>query len=272
MTIHDVSKKPAAPVKNPAAPDDRSSHGGDVLAVIPARYGSTRFPGKPLAEIAGRPMIQHVVERVRQTPALAEVVVATDDDRIRAAVEGFGARAVMTGEHPTGTDRIAEVLRMESQAGRDWGWALNVQGDEPMIDPGDLQTLINGMLATNDGVMGTLVLPIRNEEEFNSPNEAKVALDVNGRAIYFSRAPIPYWRQPGGVRWRHVGVYLYRADFLATYTALPPTPLSEAEQLEQLRALEHGYPIHCFEARTATVSVDTPEDIERAEAALGIVE
>ena len=251
-----------------AVPQARAEHDAAVLAVIPARWGSTRFPGKPLAIIAGRPMIQHVVERVRRTPSLADVLVATDDRRILEAVQGFGGRAMLTGEHPTGTDRIAEVARREAEAGREWAWVLNVQGDEPLIDPADLETLITGMRGQPNGVLGTLIVPFDSDEEFNSPNEAKVALDAQGRALYFSRAPIPYLRRPGAPRWRHVGVYLYRAGFLETFAALPRTPLSESEQLEQLRALEHGYPIHCFQARSRSVSVDAPEDIARAEAAL----
>ncbi len=255
--------------------------GNTVWAVIPARYASTRFPGKPLARISGKPMIQHVYERTARAPSVNRVLVATDDARIEKAVLGFGGIAVMTGEHPTGTDRIAEAVEIavgEITVGEGQdppGWVLNVQGDEPMIDPSDLERLIQGLLAQPGGVMGTLVYPLGGEKELFDPNVVKAVLDGQGRALYFSRGPIP--RSPagslpigsGGCGWRHLGVYLYRADFLRTFRTLAPTPLSNFEQLEQLRALEHGHPIHCFQARKSGVGVDMPEDVARVEDLLG---
>jgi 3-deoxy-manno-octulosonate cytidylyltransferase (CMP-KDO synthetase) len=240
-----------------------------VWAVIPARYASTRFPGKPLAVIAGKPMIQHVYERTARTPSLARVLVATDDERIAAGVRAFGGEMVLTGAHPTGTDRIAEAVALESARGEAPGWVLNVQGDEPLIDPADLERLIGGLLAVPGAVMGTLVHPLRDEGELLSTHINKAVLDRHGRALYFSRSPIPHPRGPGPLGWRHLGVYLFRTDFLHTFHRLEPTPLSEREQLEQLRALEHGYPIHCFEAATLGLGVDLPEDLARAEALLG---
>jgi len=248
--------------------------GDAVWAVIPARYASTRFPGKPLVAIAGKPMIQHTYERTASTPGIARVLVATDDTRIADAVAAFGGEAVRTGDHPTGTDRIAEAVRLEVAAGAAApGWVLNVQGDEPLIDPGDLETLVRGMRAHPDCPMGTLIHPLSGLEEFRDPNVVKVALDTSGRALYFSRAAIPHPRDqegPGAHGWRHLGVYMYRLDFLERFGALPPTPLSALEQLEQLRALEHGYEIRCFEAKAMGVGVDVPADVARVEKLLGI--
>ncbi len=240
---------------------------GAVWAVIPARYASTRFPGKPLQPLAGKPMIQHTYERTARTPSVSRVLVATDDERIRAAVRGFGGEVQMTGEHPTGTDRIAEAVRLaEAEPGAEPpAWVLNVQGDEPLIDPDDLEALIGGLLAVPDAVLGTLVHALHDEAEHQDPNVVKAVLDSAGRALYFSRAPVPYPRGEGTLGWRHLGVYLYRRDFLSTYHTLASTPLSEREQLEQLRVLEHGYPIHCFQARTLGFGVDVPEDLRRAE-------
>lgn len=239
--------------------------GASVWAVIPARYESTRFPGKPLAVLCGKPMIQHVYERAGRTPSIARVLVATDDERIEAAVQAFGGEVIRTGEHPTGTDRIAEAVEIACADSEPPAWVLNVQGDEPMINPDDLQTLTEGMAGEPEGKMGTLVYPLRNEEELQDPNVVKAVLDAQGRALYFSRAPLPYARGCGELGWRHLGVYLFRTDFLHTFAAMPPTPLSVREQLEQLRVLEHGHHIHCFRASTLTIGVDVPEDISRAE-------
>lgn len=249
----------------------QSSSGG-VLAAIPARYDSTRFPGKALAEIRGRPMIQHVYERTARTPSVGRVVVATDDPRIEEAVRAFGGEAVRTGEHPSGTDRIAEAADRLAGEGATFEWVLNVQGDEPLIDPADLERLIQGMRQTPGGRMGTLIHPLQSEAELQDPHVVKAVVDQARRALYFSRSPIPHPRGPGRLGWRHMGIYLYRADFLRTFHGLPPTELSEREQLEQLRALEHGYPIHCFEAATLCIGVDVPADLERVEAALARVE
>lgn len=251
------------------APRDADGPGtGTVWAVVPARYESTRFPGKPLAMLAGKPMIQHVCERTARTPSVARVLVATDDARIQAAVQAFGGQAVMTGEHPTGTDRIAEAVEIESRRAGAPGWVLNVQGDEPLIDPDDLERLIRGLLAVEGGLMGTLVHPLQSAAELHDPNVVKAVLDGAGRALYFSRAPIPFPRGDGSPGLRHLGVYLYRGDFLRVFHKLPRTPLSEREGLEQLRALENGYPIHCFAAAGLGFGVDVPEDLSRVEALL----
>jgi 3-deoxy-manno-octulosonate cytidylyltransferase (CMP-KDO synthetase) len=241
---------------------------GRILAIIPARFASTRFPGKPLVPIAGKPMIQHVADRAARVPSVDKVIVATDDSRIAKAVEGFGGHSIMTGAHRSGTDRIAEAAAKESQAHGAVAWVLNVQGDEPMIDPLDLERLIQGMRDVPGGVMGTLVHPLRSEQELRDVHVVKAALDLQRRALYFSRAPIPFPREPGRLGWRHMGVYLYRMDFLEQFHRLPATELSEREQLEQLRALEHGYDIHCFEAASLSIGVDVPEDVARVEQAL----
>ncbi len=260
---------------------------GEVWAVIPARHESARFPGKPLTPIAGKPMIQHVYERSRSTPSVARVLVATDSGRIAEAVAAFGGEAVLTGAHPTGTDRIAEAVRRvvdgavdgTAEGGRAPKWVLNVQGDEPLIDPGDLETLVRGMRAAaagpdsgaagrTGGLMGTLVYPLESEAEHNDPNVVKAVLGGRGQALYFTRAPVPYPRGEGGLGWRHMGVYLFRTEFLYTFAELAMTPLARREQLEQLRALEHGYAIHCFEAANLGVGVDVPADVAKVEALL----
>jgi 3-deoxy-manno-octulosonate cytidylyltransferase (CMP-KDO synthetase) len=236
-----------------------------VWAVIPARYGSTRFPGKPLALLAGKPMVQHVYERTRLAPSLAQVIVATDDQRIHDAVTAFGGIAVMTGEHPTGTDRVHEAVQSRSRGHTPPDYVLNVQGDEPLIDPNDLERLIQGLAARPEAVMGTLVHALKSDGELLDANIVKAVLDNQGRALYFSRSPIPHPRGKGALGWRHLGVYLFRRDFLATFAALPVSPLAEREQLEQLRALEHGYAIHCFPADTLGFGVDVPEQLKQME-------
>jgi 3-deoxy-manno-octulosonate cytidylyltransferase (CMP-KDO synthetase) len=236
-----------------------------VWAVIPARYASVRFPGKPLALLAGKPMVQHVYERTRLAPSLAEVIVATDDRRIFQVVEAFGGVAVLTGDHPTGTDRVYEAVQLRSARTRAPDYVLNVQGDEPLIDPNDLERLIQGLVARPEAVLGTLVHALKTEGELQDPNIVKAVLDAQGRALYFSRSPIPHPRGKGELGWRHLGVYLFRREFLQTFAQLPMTPLSEREQLEQLRALEHGYPIHCFPADTLGFGVDVPEQLQQME-------
>ncbi|RKH42527.1 3-deoxy-manno-octulosonate cytidylyltransferase [Corallococcus sicarius] len=235
------------------------------VAVIPARHASTRFPGKPLALIAGRPMVEHVWRRCQEAQAFAEVWVATDDARIRDVVEGFGGRAVMTSPAcPTGTDRIAEVAR----ARPDVDVWVNVQGDEPLVDPAALKVLAE--LFQDDTVrMGTLVRALE-PDELENPNVVKAVLALNGDALYFSRAPVPHVREPGTPvrRWAHLGLYGYRRDTLLQLATLSPTPLEEAEKLEQLRALEHGLRIRCARVSWRTVAVDVPEDVARVEALL----
>jgi len=239
-----------------------------VTAVIPARHASTRFPGKPLADLCGKPMIQWVCEGTARCTLIDQVIVATDDPRIVDAVTAFGGTAVMTrADHPTGTDRLAEVATgLKSEL------IVNVQGDEPLIDPAMIEAAVRPLLDDPGIPMGTLKTPLTSLEEFHNPNVVKVVTDRHGFALYFSRAPIPHPRDFNdrlAIRWRelatakHVGLYVYRRDFLLAFPKLVPTPLEEQEKLEQLRALEHGYRIYVAETALSAQGVDTPEDLER---------
>ena len=236
-----------------------------VLAVIPARFASTRFPGKPLAHIAGRPMIQHVVERVRQAKTVSHVVVATDDERIRAAVEGFGGEAAMTrSDHRSGTDRVAEVsAHVQADI------YINVQGDEPLIDPGTIDAVVSEMIDDPSIQIATPCIEITESNDIMDPNVVKVVLDFDGNALYFSRAPIPWVRDTSsGVavsHWKHLGLYAFRREALVEYPTLPPGQLEPIEQLEQLRWLENGFRIRVVETAHDAVSVDVPADVERVE-------
>jgi len=230
-----------------------------AIAVIPARYASTRFPGKPLAVIAGKPMIQHVYERVRRTRGLARTLVATDDLRIAEAVRGFSGEVAMTGECRSGTDRVCEAVReLEVEV------VLNVQGDEPLIEPGCLEALL-GCFADPAVRMATLKRPLEPGEDAN-PNVVKVVTDLAGDALYFSRSLLPYPRAERVPAFAHVGVYAYRKSMLAEAAAMPSTPLERAESLEQLRVLEHGGRIRVVATSYRSIGVDTPEDLHRAEA------
>ncbi|MBN1880938.1 MAG: 3-deoxy-manno-octulosonate cytidylyltransferase [Deltaproteobacteria bacterium] len=238
-----------------------------VVAVIPARYGSTRFPGKPLAELAGKPIIQHAATRTARARLVRRVVVATDDERIYRCVVGFGGEAVMTSpDHATGTDRIGEAI-----AGIECDIVVNVQGDEPAVDPGAVDAAVAPLVDDNSLVMSTLAAPIREREEILSPHVVKVVVDADGFALYFSRSPLPGDRDGTydtgtGVPYRkHVGLYVFRRDFLDTFVSLDRTPLERAEELEQLRALENGYRIRVVDIETPCVGVDTPEDLKRLE-------
>ncbi len=232
-----------------------------VLCVIPARYASSRFPGKPLAPIAGKPMIQWVCERAAAAETVDEVLVATDDSRIREAVRAFGGRAVMTRpDHPSGTDRIAEAVRPRNAA-----IIVNLQGDEPLMPPEIIDRLVRAM-QEDQAEMGTVAVPFDhaggNPED---PNRVKVVLDARGFALYFSRAPIPFPR-PGGqplVPLWHWGLYAYRRDFLDRFVRWPPGRLEQCEKLEQLRALENGARIRVVVCTPPgpTLAVDTPEDL-----------
>jgi 3-deoxy-manno-octulosonate cytidylyltransferase (CMP-KDO synthetase) len=232
----------------------QSSPNFHVLGVLPARWGSTRFPGKPLHPIAGKPLIQHVWERCRQCSRLDEILVATDDERILMAVESFGGKAVMTSpDHPTGTDRIAEALRAAPPATH----ILNIQGDEPLIDPALIDRLVETMTA---------------DPAVNDPNVVKVVTALDGRALYFSRSPLPFFRNAvaGLPVLRHKGIYAYSRGFLERFVAWPPSPLETAESLEQLRALENGASIKVLLTNDTSPGVDTPEqaiEIERILAA-----
>lgn len=253
-----------------------------VVALIPARYASTRLPGKPLIEIAGKPMILHVVERARQSPSIERVIVATDDERVWRTVIDSGAEAVMTSpDHRTGTDRLAEVAaQLEADI------LINVQGDEPLIEPAMIEAAVAPLLAEHSVVMSTTSEPIEQVEDALNPNVVKVVVDREGFAIYFSRHPIPFPRSEalthGSVEAalraqpellhrfaKHTGLYAYRRDFLLTFARLEPTPLERAESLEQLRALEHGYRIKVVAVKHRSIGVDTPEDLERVRQILG---
>lgn len=231
-----------------------------ALIVIPSRWASTRFPGKPLAEIAGVSLVQRVWQRVRVCRYADDLVVATDDPRIESHVHDFGGRAVMTpSELPSGTDRIASAL---DQLDGTWGIIINVQGDEPLIDPGDVDRMI-AVLRDDKPDMVTLAAPIRSDEEFESRDVVKVVTDLAGNALYFSRSPIPHGG--AGPRRRHVGVYGYQAEALRRFTSLSPSPLEMAESLEQLRALQNGLTIRVIETPRSHQGVDRPEDVRRVE-------
>ena len=236
-----------------------------VLVVIPARYASTRFPGKPLAPIAGKPMIQHVVEHVRLATLPARIIVATEDERIKSAVESFGGEAILTRpDHRTGTDRIAEVATHIPA-----DIYINVQGDEPLIDPGTVDA-VAAAVADDDSIqLATPCSAITVAGEIMDPNIVKVVLDFDGQALYFSRAPIPWVRDTGdrvaARHWKHIGLYGYRRDALLEFPTLPPGELERIEQLEQLRWLENGFHMHVVETMYNAVSVDVPADILRVE-------
>jgi len=228
--------------------------------VIPARFGSTRLPGKPLIPIKGKPLIQYAYEIARRTRA-ERVLVATDDRRILEAVRSFGGEAVLTSpEHPSGTDRVAEVVK-----GMECDVVINLQCDEPLLDPRYLDMLFEAFEDPRVGI-ATLISPIDPGEWLN-PNVVKVVRDRDGFALYFSRAPIPYPRDGGGPKegicWRHIGVYAYRREALLLLSSLPPSPLEEEEKLEQLRALENGLRIYTVICDHRSPSVDTEEDLQR---------
>jgi 3-deoxy-manno-octulosonate cytidylyltransferase (CMP-KDO synthetase) len=238
-----------------------------ILAVIPARYASTRFPGKPLTIIKGKSMIQRVYEQAQKCKALNAVVVATDDLRIEQAVKQFNGRVVMTSEsHQSGTERCAEVA---ANIEDDFDVVINVQGDEPFIQPGQIALLANCFMQETTDI-ATLVKQISLETELANPNTVKVVLDEHGKALYFSRSTIPYQRNipleqwlTGGIFYKHIGIYGYRKNVLQEIVKLPPNNLEQAESLEQLRWLANGYRIQTAITELETISVDTPEDLIR---------
>jgi 3-deoxy-manno-octulosonate cytidylyltransferase (CMP-KDO synthetase) len=257
-------------------PFDRTLPPPQVVAVIPARYDATRLPGKPLADIGGRPMIEHVCRRAAAARGVDAVVVATDDERIATAVRGFGGIAAMTSAaHRTGTDRIAEVA-----AGLPCEIVLNLQGDEPLIEPETIEAVIAPLISDPMLQMSTACVAISNRSDYENPNVVKVVKDRTGRALYFSRAPIPHFRGGPGSggppkggsyeevgagfsrSFKHIGLYGYRRTFLLKFATLAQTPLERTESLEQLRALEHGYRIQTVETQYDSIGVDTPEDLE----------
>ena len=239
----------------------------NAIAVIPARYASTRFPGKPLASINGKPLIQHVWERVSMSKSLKRIIVATDDERIFKAVREFGGEGWMTSSnHATGTDRISEVAKnIEADI------IVNVQGDEPLIEPKVIDMAVEPFRGTQTEFgssklqMGTICAEIKNKDELNNPNIVKVVTDYDGFALYFCRSTIPYNRDNDSRTsyYKHIGLYVYRKDFLIKFSQLPSTPLEKIEKLEQLRALEHGYKIKVIKTKYNSIGVDAPEDIEK---------
>lgn len=246
-----------------------------VVAIIPARYGSTRLPGKPLADIGGKPLIQHVYESASKAPGLERVLVATDDRRIEQAVKGFGGDVMMTSRrHTSGTDRLAEVAgKIKAD------WLVNVQGDLPFVRAETIALAIGPMRRNPAIPMGTVGTPIHDVTEWRNPNIVKVLMDRAGFALYFSRAPIPYVRQgtlrpnrakkpsrPARRLWgyRHLGLYVYKREFLLKFARLQPTALERIESLEQLRALENGYRIYVAEVDERSIEVDTPADLKKA--------
>lgn len=240
----------------------------NAIGIIPARYASTRLPGKPLVDLGGKSMIQRVVEQARLS-SLSRVVVATDDERILEHVRGFGGEAIFTSsDHPSGTDRVFDAYQ---QLGLAADCIINIQGDEPFIHPAQINALVSLFTPENAPQLATLVKPVLTEEELFSPHLPKVVLDAAGHALYFSRHPLPYQRQAAPAQWlsqhrylRHIGLYAYRPDVLAAITQLPPSSLEQAESLEQLRWLENGYRILTAETELETIGIDTPEDVERA--------
>ncbi len=250
----------------------------NVVAIIPARLSSTRLPGKPLCDLHGRPLIQHVWERARCCRRVGSVLVATDDPGIAAVVEGFGGQAVLTSpSHRSGTDRLAEAA-----AGLSADVVVNVQGDEPLLDPEAVDAAVAALGADPGVEIATLSVPLTDLEEMLAPSVVKVVSDARGDALYFSRSPIPHLRQPGGdqraaaaaavaagLARKHVGLYVYRRETLLRFAALPPAALEEAERLEQLRALHHGLRVRVVaRASAGGPAVDTPEDLERVRALL----
>lgn len=239
------------------------------IGIIPARYGSSRFPGKPLADMAGKPMIQRVYEQVKK--AIDEVWVATDDERILKVVEDFGGKAVLTSpDHKSGTDRCNEAF---SKIGNGFDVVINIQGDEPFIQPQQIETL-KSCFDSKETQLATLVKPFKKEDGFEvlfNPNSPKVVLNKNSEAIYFSRSIIPYIRDAHHTEWldkhifyKHIGMYAYRADVLKKITLLPQSNLELAESLEQLRWIENGYKIKVGLTDIETIGIDTPEDMEKA--------
>jgi 3-deoxy-manno-octulosonate cytidylyltransferase (CMP-KDO synthetase) len=229
------------------------------LGVIPARFASSRFPGKPLASLAGKSLLQHVFERASQARYLHKVIIATDDQRIFDAARAFGAQVRMTrADHLSGTDRVAEVAESENAA-----VIVNIQGDEPLLDPEAIDAAVLALTSDPEVSMATLSKRIEDPAEVNDPNVVKVVANRAGDAIYFSRAPIPFVREGRAAHFKHIGLYVYRRDFLLAYSGLPVGPLEQAERLEQLRALENGHRIRVVETDYESFGVDTPRDLER---------
>lgn len=239
----------------------------DIIGIIPARYASTRFPGKPLVDINGKSMIRRVYEQASKSSVLKQVVVATDNEQIAVHVRAFGGNVMMTSDqHPSGTDRCAEVVE---KSGGEFDVAINIQGDEPYIDPAQID-LLASCFQEEDTQIATLIKRIKDKEELFNPNSPKVILNKNQEAIYFSRATLPYLRGITEESWldhhlyfKHIGIYGYRCEILKKLTALLPSSLEKAESLEQLRWLENGYRIKTAETTAETIAIDEPKDLEK---------
>lgn len=231
-----------------------------VVGVIPARLGSTRLPAKVLRDLCGKPVIQHVYERTKKSRALDEVIVACDHQQIADAVKAFGGKAVLTSEHhATGTDRLAEVVN-----DMDVHLVINIQGDEPLVNPMMIDDLVNMMQKKPDAVMGTIVKKSTSYEEFQSQHVVKAVLDEDNNVLYFSRSPIPTFLKEGEPFYKHIGIYAYTKEFLFTFKKIPPSYLETNERLEQLRALENGYRICAVETQFETIGIDTEDDLQKA--------
>ena len=238
----------------------------DAVGIIPARYGSTRFEGKLLADFCGKPVIQHTWENAKKSNSIGDLIIATDDKRIYNAAKGFGANVVYTSTaHKSGSDRLTEVA-----ASIDAKIVVNIQADEPLLVPSMIDDVVGVILKDNTLVMSTLCHRIKNVAEAQDPNVVKVAFDRNSFALYFSRAPIPYERMGSDDKlqaieyYKHIGIYAYAKDFLFTFKSLPQSRLEKTEKLEQLRVLENGYRIKVIETKFDTIGIDTPEDLEKA--------
>ncbi len=232
----------------------------NVLCVIPARYASTRLPGKPLKDIAGKPMVCRVYDRAAKAAKVSRTLVATDDERILQAVQEHGGEAMMTRkDHPTGTDRLAEVAAAFPEA----DLIINVQGDEPLIEPSLIDELASVFATDSELQMATVKTEMTEKDEQENPNNVKVVTDKDGYALYFSRSLLPYPRNAGCPVYKHIGIYAYKRDFLLQYAKMESTPLEAAESLEQLRALENGYRIKVVETKAKFVGVDTAEDLQK---------
>ncbi len=234
-----------------------------AVAVIPARYASTRFPGKPLVDLAGKTMIERVVESARAAQTVSRVIVATDDERIARAVRGFGGEAMMTrSTHRSGTERLAEIASHV-----DADIFVNVQGDEPLLDPQSIDLAVAALAEDSDVRVATIATPIREPGPLGDSNVVKVVMDFDGNALYFSRAPIPWLRDAEEDfvprYFKHIGLYAFRRDALLEFPTLPPGELERAEQLEQLRWLENGVPIRIAQSEYDSLSIDVPEDVQR---------
>lgn len=257
-----------------------------AVGIIPARFASTRFPGKPLASLHGKPLVRHVWERAVRARRLDRVAVATDDERIREAVAAFGGEAILTSpDHPSGTDRVAEAVRAMESAGARIGIVVNIQGDEPMLDSEALDALVEALAGDPGLGYATIAEPFASAAEILDPNTCKVVTDADGGALYFSRSPVPFLREvgPGGILpmeealaargsqagwWRHVGIYAFRREALEEFSRLPAGRLERMEGLEQLRILEAGRRMRVVVSDRVTLDVDTPEDLVAVRSAL----